>query len=166
MVSAAPFLQPRAQGLGPILFAVDFRLLCVLCLALWSSWFSFCFLAFVFSCSVCYFCSSTHCSQVTIFPSRSVLLPPAWLFSVALWLTRAAPFGSIELLTTSVFTALCVILSCCGCCRLKPVHSWVAGSKDSRFPSLNCTFVVISRTCSSNIRWNDCEDINYSSIRF
>jgi hypothetical protein len=36
MVSAAPLIQPRAQGLGPIIFAADFRLLRVLCLAIWS----------------------------------------------------------------------------------------------------------------------------------
>jgi hypothetical protein len=43
MVSAAPFLQPWAQGLCPILFAADIRLLHVLCLAIWSSWFNFYF---------------------------------------------------------------------------------------------------------------------------
>jgi hypothetical protein len=34
MVSTAPFLQSRAQGLGPILFAADFHLLRALCLAI------------------------------------------------------------------------------------------------------------------------------------
>jgi hypothetical protein len=46
------------------------------------------------------------------------------------------------------------------------LNSWVTGSKDSRFFSPNCTLAVISRTRPPGVHWNDCEDINYSSIRF
>jgi hypothetical protein len=44
--------------------------------------------------------------------------------------------------------------------------SWVTGWKDSRIRGLNCSPAVISRMRPPVVRWNNCEDINYSSIRF
>jgi hypothetical protein len=55
---------------------------------------------------------------------------------------------------------------CKDCCRRGRHSSWVTGSKDSRFPSPNCTPAVISRTRTLVVRWNTCEDINCSSTRF
>jgi hypothetical protein len=60
-------------------------------------------------------------------------------------------------------TFVCVFL--CGSLH-EHFHSWVIGSKDSRFFGLNCSFVLIFQTCPPDVRWNACEDINCSSIQF
>jgi hypothetical protein len=43
---------------------------------------------------------------------------------------------------------------------------WVTGLKDSRFRGSNFSSAVVFWTRPPSVRWNTCEDINYSSIRF